>query len=296
MDGTGAESTTLRALISAGAARITAAGLYLGHGTAVAEDEALELALGALDLDYDIPESMLDETLDPAMAERVEAMIARRISEGVPTPYLTGRAWFAGLRFEVDRRVLVPRSPIAELIADGFEPWMSGRQPGRVLDLCTGSGCIGIACAVAFESALVDISDISADALEVATANVARHAVSERVSVIESDLFDGLEGERYDLIVSNPPYVPTKSWEEAPSEIRAEPELGLEAGEDGLDIVRRILASAAEHLNPEGLLIVEVGEAADALMDAYPQLPFVWLEFERGGDGVFLLQREDLLR
>jgi ribosomal protein L3 glutamine methyltransferase len=296
MGGPRAGMNTLRALIDDGAGRIAAEGVYLGHGTADPEAEAMELALGALGLEYDIPETSLDEALSPEQAARVEALISRRLSEGVPAPYLTGRAWFAGLRFDVDERVLVPRSPIAELIGERFQPWMGDCAPKRILDLCTGSGCIGIACAVAFEEAEIDLSDVSKDALDVARINTTRHDLGTRARVIESDLFDGLAGARYDLIVSNPPYVPTRSWQDAPPEIKAEPALGLEAGADGLDLVRRILGGAAAHLELGGLLVVEVGEAAGALLDAFPELPFVWPEFEHGGEGVFLLQREDLVR
>lgn len=287
------QAPTLRDLVHEGATRFAAAGVFLGQGTADPEDEALELVLAAADLDYDIPESALDQPAAPAVRARAEAWFEQRVEARRPAAYLTGRAWFAGLRFAVDERVLVPRSPFAELIEERFQPWLT-RAPARILDLCTGSGCIGIACAYAFPEAEVVLSDLSDEALAVAVANVSAHGLEQRVHVRRSDLFDDLDGAPFDLIVSNPPYVPSASWELAPAEIRAEPRMGLEAGVDGLAIVGRILADAAAQLTPEGVLMVEVGEAQPALEAARPELPFMWFEFSRGGEGVFMLERGQL--
>ena len=217
----------------------------------------------------------------------------RRIDDRVPLAYLLGEAWFMGLPFHVDERVLVPRSPLGELIQGGLQPWLGNKPVGRILDLCTGSGCIGIAAASVFEDAEVDLADISTDALDVAAVNIDYHEVGDRVSTVRSDVFDGLEG-RYDVILSNPPYVDADDIADMPAEYGHEPELGLAAGGDGLDIAHRILARAADYLNPGGLLIVEVGNSWVALQEAYPDIPFTWLEFENGGDGVFLLTAEDL--
>jgi ribosomal protein L3 glutamine methyltransferase len=230
-----------------------------------------------------------------AGAARAAELIGRRIAERVPAPYLTGVAWFAGLEFAVDARVLVPRSPLAELIERGFAPWADPRRVRRVLDLGTGSGCIAIACARALPRARVDAVDISAAALEVARSNVRRHRLARRVRVRRSDHFSALRGAAYDIIVANPPYVGARELKRLPPEYRHEPRVALAAGAHGLDSVAVILREARAHLRRRGLLIVEVGNTESAVRRAYPRLPFLWLEFARGGGGVFLLTREQLM-
>jgi ribosomal protein L3 glutamine methyltransferase len=286
---------TIRQLIMDGAARFESAGLVFGHGTDNALDEAAALVLHALGLPFDVPGSRLDKALTAAEADSVNALIERRISTRKPAAYLTGEAWFAGLPFHVDERVLVPRSPIAELIEEGFSPWVAPALDGNILDLCTGSGCIGIACAYAFPDAQVDLVDLSADALEVARSNIRRHRLEARVRAIHSDLFDALGATRYDLIVSNPPYVPDEEVHRLPEEFRHEPPVGLAAGTDGLDLVVRMLAEAPAHLRRGGILVVEVGYSQPALEAAFPDVPFLWLEFAYGGEGVFLLERDQLV-
>ncbi len=290
----GDELHSLRDWVRWGASVFRARGLFFGHGTDNAFDEALELVLATLHLDHSLPESFLDARVTRAEAAELARRLRRRVEDRVPLPYVTGRAWFAGLEFEVDENVLIPRSPIAELIEKGFEPWLGGRPVRAVLDLCCGSGCIGIACAHAFPDALVDLADISPAALEVAQRNIERHGLEDRVRAVQSDVFDHLEGERYDLVVSNPPYVSQAEMAQLPPEYQHEPRLALEAGEDGMDVVARILAQAPEHLEPGGILVCEVGASADLLMARYPDVPFLWLDFERGGDGVFLLTAEQL--
>lgn len=287
---------TIQDFIRWGASRFSSAGLFFGHGTDNPIDEAAHLVLGAVNLGPELPAGLREGRLTPAERVLVTELIERRVAERVPAAYLTGRARFAGLDFLVSRDVLVPRSPIAELVEAGFEPWIDPDSVGRVLDLCSGSGCIGIAAAVYLPDADVDLLDISPAALEVARRNVERHRVADRVRVLASDLFASLSGDRYDVIVSNPPYVARREYDSLPPEYRQEPEVGLLGGEDGLDLVVRILDSAAHHLTDDGILVVEVGSSAAELERRFPAVPFTWLEFERGGEGVFLLTRAQLER
>ncbi|MCB1802280.1 MAG: 50S ribosomal protein L3 N(5)-glutamine methyltransferase [Gammaproteobacteria bacterium] len=289
-----AQLSTLRDWVRWGASRLNEAGAFFGHGTDNAFDEALSLVLHAVHLDHAMPAEYLDARVTDDESEAVFELLRERITRRVPAAYLIGEARFAGLDFFVDENVLIPRSPIAELIAEEFSPWLDADHVGSVLDLCCGSGCIGIACAFAFPQALVDLSDISPAALEVATRNVERHALEHRVRTLHADVYDGLDGERYDLIVSNPPYVSRAEMAALPQEYRHEPELALEAGEDGMDVVARILAGASGYLRPGGILVVEVGASVELLLARYPGVPFLWLDFERGGDGVFLLTAEQL--
>ena len=267
--------------------------LYFGHGTDNVWDESVQLVMRSLHLPLENNTLFLDARLTREERALILDRMQRRIDDRVPLAYLLGEAWFMGLPFHVDERVLVPRSPLGELIQGGLQPWLGNKPVGRILDLFTGSGCIGIAAASVFEDAEVDLADISTDALDVAAVNIDYHEVGDRVSTVRSDVFDGLEG-RYDVILSNPPYVDADDIADMPAEYGHEPELGLAAGGDGLDIAHRILARAADYLNPGGLLIVEVGNSWVALQEAYPDMPFTWLEFENGGDGVFLLTAEDL--
>lgn len=285
---------TLRDWVRWGASRLNESGAFFGHGTDNALDEALALVLHAIHLDYSLPDSFLDCRVSREEADEIESLLRRRIERRIPAAYLVGHARFAGLDFLVNDSVLIPRSPIAELIGEGFAPWLVADHVGSVLDLCCGSGCIGIGCAHAFPQALVDLSDISPAALEVAMANIERHGLDDRVRAVHSDVFERLEGEQYDLIVSNPPYVSTAEMAGLPDEYRHEPELALEAGDDGMDVVARILADGADYLRPGGIMVVEVGASADLLMARFPGVPFLWLDFEQGGDGVFLLTLEQL--
>lgn len=289
-----AELSTIIDFIRFGASRFNAAGLSFGHSYDNALDEATQLVLHALHLPHDLSPVYGQARLVADEKDRVLALFQRRIDERIPACYLTGEAWFAGLSFKSDERALVPRSPIAELIEAGFEPWLGGRQVERVLDLCTGSGCIAIATAHYHPHWQVDAVDLSPDALALARENVDRLETGN-VRVLQSDMFQNLEGETYDLIVSNPPYVTHAETDALPQEYSHEPELGLRAGDDGLDLALEILRDAPAHLSEHGLLICEVGESEQHLIKLLPELPFVWVEFKVGQMGIFALEREDML-
>lgn len=287
------ELSTLQDLLRWGISRMHEADLFFGHGTDNALDDAVMLATHALNLPWDIDHVWQAARLTRTERESVVALFTRRINERMPTPYITGEAWFYGLPFKVDERVLIPRSPIAEIIAARFQPWLGNKPVNRIMDLCTGSGCIGIACAVEFPQAHVELLDISFEALALADENIFSHGLSDRVMALQSDLFSAADG-KYDIIVSNPPYVDADDMNSLPEEFHNEPELALAAGEDGLDLVRIMLAEARQYLADDGIFIVEVGNSWPALEDAYPEVPFMWQEFEAGGHGVFVLTADQL--
>lgn len=267
--------------------------LYFGHGTDNAWDEAVLLVTASLQLPFDLaPERAQCRLIDDErllIAQRIE----QRVNQRIPVAYLINQAHFFGLPFYVDERVLVPRSPIAEVLKNRVAPWMEGREPARILDLCCGSGCIGIASLKVFPDAQLDLADLSLDALDVAEINIQNYGLYEQVAAIQSDLFANLQGP-YDLILSNPPYVDLEDLSDMPDEYHHEPAMGLGSGDDGLDITRQILANATDYLSKDGVLVVEVGNSWINLEAAYPQVPFHWLKFEHGGDGVFVFTREQL--
>ncbi|MGB5102304.1 MAG: 50S ribosomal protein L3 N(5)-glutamine methyltransferase [Steroidobacteraceae bacterium] len=285
-------SPTVAELVRQGADSFERAGLAYGHGMDNATDEAAALVFHVLGLDHDRAAEAYANRPTAHELQRVRDAFAERIERRVPAAYLMGRMWFAGLEFEVDERVIVPRSPFAELILAEFRPWVEPSRVRRILDIGTGSGCIAIACAKAFPDATVDAVDISPQALEVARRNVERHGVQARVALLQGDVFEPVAGRRYDLIIANPPYVSDAEMQALPKEYLHEPDLALRAGHDGLDVVRRILAGVADHLAPGGALFVEVGNSDERVQEAFPGLPFVWLEFEHGGGGVFMLRGE----
>lgn len=287
------ELSTLQDMLRWSISRMNEAGLYFGHGTDNARDDAVMLVTHALHLPWNIEQDWQSAKLTRSERERVIHLVSRRINERMPTPYLTGEAWFYGLPFSVDERVLIPRSPIAEIIAVRFQPWIGDKSIHRIMDLCTGSGCIGIACATEFPEAHVELLDISFDALALAEENIVSHQLSDRVIALQSDLFEAADG-KYDIIVSNPPYVDADDMSCLPEEFHNEPELALAAGEDGLDLVRIMLSQARQYLADDGLFIVEVGNSWPALEEAYPTVPFMWQEFELGGHGVFVLTADQL--
>lgn len=285
---------TVRELIERGARRLRRAGVFFGHGTDNAFDESAALVFHALGLSHEASSKAYAKRVSATAQREVQDLIARRIEARVPAVYLIGETSFAGLPFYVDQRVLIPRSPIAELIERQFTPWIDPRRVRSILDLGTGSGCIAIACAKAFPRAKVDGVDISEEALEVARINVRRHRLGKRLRLVKSDHFSALGGQSYDIIVTNPPYVGERELKGLPPEYRHEPRIALAAGRAGLDSVRIILREAARHLRPRGLLVVEVGNTETAVRRVFRHLPFVWLDFERGGGGVFLLTAEQL--
>lgn len=272
-----------------------AADIYFGHGTDNAYSEAQLLLGHVTQLNFSQLDQFQSARLQDSEWQHFTKLVQQRIDERKPAAYLIGQAWFAGLPFVVDERVLVPRSPIAELIEQRFSPWLTD-APTRILDLCTGSGCIAIACAYAFEEAEVDALDLSLDALAVAEQNIAMHDLEHRVIPIQSNLYDAIPKQRYDLIVTNPPYVDAEDMADLPDEFHHEPELGLAAGDDGLDLVRTILREAPDHLTENGWLVCEVGNSMVALAEEFPEVPFEWVRFEHGGDGVFVLSYQDLIK
>jgi ribosomal protein L3 glutamine methyltransferase len=268
--------------------------LAYGHGTDNARDDAAAIIFYALHLPHDSAPRSYRRIVTAAGRQKVAALLRRRIDERIPSAYLTGVTWFAGHEFRVTPDVLVPRSPIAELCLTAFEPWIDATRVRRLLDIGTGSGCIAIAAAHALPAAMVDATDISQPALSLARRNVRRHRLGRRVRVLRSDVYGGLRHRRYDVIVSNPPYVPAAELRQLPPEYRHEPRLGLQASRHGIAIIARILAGARRHLEPQGILVVEAGDAEHAVRRRWPSLPFTWLEFEHGGGGVFLLNAAEL--
>ncbi|MDX1452072.1 MAG: 50S ribosomal protein L3 N(5)-glutamine methyltransferase [Oleiphilaceae bacterium] len=270
--------------------------VFFGHGYESAWDEAVHLVLQSLHLPWDFAQELWHCRLTREECDKIGDAINQRISERKPLAYITGQAWFCGLAFEVNPSVLIPRSPIAELIENDFQPWLNN-APSRILDICTGSGCIGIAMAMQFEAADVDLIDISPEALAIARRNIARYGLEDRVEAVLSDgcaeILEARTG-AYDLIVSNPPYVDADDLAAMPPEYHHEPRLGLEAGKDGLDLVHRLLREAAQLISADGLLVMEVGNSWEALEAAYPETAFTWIEFERGGHGVFVMSAQEL--
>lgn len=268
--------------------------VFYGHGTDNPWDEAVQLVLSVAELPLDADDSVLPHPLTEIELVRIQALLTRRIEEQVPLPYLLGRAWFAGLEFACDERAIVPRSPIAELILNEFMPWYTGPIPERILDLCCGGGCIGLAAAHYHREVRVDLVDLDRSALALARENTERLGLAERIEIIQSDLFSSVPERRYDLILSNPPYVDLADLSSMPAEYHHEPELALGSGADGLLLTRSILAQAANYLTDQGLLVLEVGNSGEALEQVYPQVPFTWLEFEHGGHGVLAITASEL--
>ncbi|CCJ80407.1 Ribosomal protein L3 methyltransferase [Cronobacter dublinensis 1210] len=288
------ELHTIQDMLRWAVSRFSAAGIWYGHGTDNPWDEAVQLVLPSLYLPLDIPEDMRTARLTSSERHRIVERVIRRVNERIPVAYLTNKAWFCGHEFYVDERVLVPRSPIGELINNRFAGLID-HEPQHILDMCTGSGCIAIACAYAFPNAEVDAVDISGDALAVTEHNIEEHGLIHHVTPIRSDLFRDLPKVQYDIIVTNPPYVDEEDMSDLPNEYRHEPELGLAAGSDGLKLARRILACSPDYLTDNGILICEVGNSMVHLMEQYPDVPFTWLEFDNGGDGVFMLTKAQLI-
>jgi ribosomal protein L3 glutamine methyltransferase len=294
--GTPAEPRTVRDFVFWAERRFDKAGLYFGHGTDNARDEAVWLVISILQIPYDGLDAQAERRLNEAEQQAIRELVETRVRTRKPLAYLLHEAWFAGLKFYVDERVIVPRSLIGDFIPDRFQPWIDPTRVHRILDLCTGSGCIAIASALAFPLAQVDAADISSDALAVARINTGRHGLDARVRLVQSDLYTGLAGRRYDLILTNPPYVDTADMATLPDEYRHEPALALASGDRGLDAILHILALAGAHLNPGGALVAEVGNSHVALAARFPNIPFVWLTGTSGDESVFLLTAGELDR
>lgn len=283
------ESPTIRQMIDTVFQALQSSDLFYGHGTDNAWDEAIALVLPVLNLPFHIDDNTLNRKLTEEELKQVLYVLDQRINEKIPLAYLTKQAFFAGLSFYVDRRVMIPRSPMAELIENNFQPWIKRENINTILDMCTGSGCIAVACAKQFPQAVIDAVDLSDEALSVAKMNIENHQVENQVNLIKSNLFDKLTNKQYDIIISNPPYVSYQEMSVLPKEYFHEPDLALRAGDNGLEFILRILRESADYLTPQGILIVEVGNSQAALEERLPNVPFLWLEFERGGQGVFLL-------
>jgi ribosomal protein L3 glutamine methyltransferase len=289
------ELMTIGDMLRWGTSQFNGSELFYGHGIDNAWDEAVALTLFVLNLPTDSKDSILSARLTSSERQAIVRLFAARVNERLPVAYLTNFAWFAGEQYYVDERVLVPRSPIAQMIQSNFQPWLGDKLVTRALDLCTGSGCIAIAMAHQFDCAEIDAIDLSSDALEVATINIFDHGVEERVIPLQSDLMNEVLREKYDLIVSNPPYVDQEDMDSLPQEFIHEPAMGLAAGFDGLVLVKRILVEALGCLNDEGVLVVEVGNSQVHMEEQFPQVDFHWVEFEQGGHGVFVLTKAQLL-
>lgn len=275
--------------------RFSEADLYYGHGTSTALDDAVYLVYATLGMDFNVDFRNSDRSLSESEIALLNERVQQRISDRRPVAYIVGEAWFCGKSYTIDERALIPRSPIAELIQQRFATLLQS-PPGRILDLCCGSGCIGIACALEFESAQVDLVDLSRECLDLAQENIRRHGTFDRVRTIRSDLFSALAGQRYDLVVSNPPYVSVREVDSLPAEFHHEPRMGLLSDDEGLAIPLRILRQCQEFLHPDGILILEVGYSAPLLIDRLTEVPFLWLEFAEGGEGVLAITAKDLVR
>lgn len=290
------ELFTIRDWLRFTVSRFEESEIFFGHGTDNAYDEAVWLIMSALHLPHDTLNNFLDAVITETERKHLAHLIERRISERVPTAYLLREAWLQGLKFYVDERVIVPRSFIAELLADGLQPWIEYQELiNSAADICTGSGCLGILLADTFSDAAIDVVDISPDAIAVCNINIANYGLQEQITAIQSDMFTALKGKTYDLIISNPPYVDAPSMALLPTEYRNEPQLALGSGADGLDHTHTILREAAHYLNDNGILVVEIGHNREALIDAYPDLPFTWLDTSSGDQFVFLLTKEQLV-
>lgn len=290
------ELYTIRDWLRFSVSRFEASDIFYGHGTDNSYDEAVWLIMSALHLPMDTLENFLDARITQGERVHLANLIERRITQHTPTAYLVNEAWLQGFKFYVDERVIVPRSFIAELLISNLSPWIEySEMIESAADICTGSGCLGILLANSFPNAMIDVIDISPDAIDVANINISNYGLEEQITAIKSDMFTALQGKTYDLIISNPPYVDAPSMAKLPAEYQQEPQLALGSGHDGLDHTHTILREAAKHLNDGGILIVEIGHNRDALLAAYPNLQFVWLEVSSGDEFVFLLSKNQLL-